>query len=178
MTRALLKRTGLENAPRWVTNTLDSRWFWHAVAYAGLGVVSVLLWVNYTRVAATQRKQSVEDSSKAAQILAQHVKTRAAAEAAFARCETARPLLIRINRFITGEREASRILVINSQALLLLSHGTAADHEIRKANLARLRKADAKVQAAPKLHVPTKQDCRDARNKLLIDGGLPPSKRP
>jgi hypothetical protein len=169
----------LDRAPRWVISVLDSSFLWHAIAYIGISVISVLLWVNYTRVAHTQTRVAVAaaaqaraDSARLAEAAGARARTRANAEASYQRCRQSIPVLRKFSDFVEGEKEANRIVVLNSEDILNLTPRDDPLRKVRESNLARLRVASARVQNAPAIPIPTIKACGEARDKILVDGGL------
>lgn len=78
-----------------------------------------------------------------------------------ARCMASRPVLQKFSTHVKGVNRVTKILVVNSAALLEQTPKSDPQHDVRKANLIRLIYAREDVKALPGLPVPTRAQCRN-----------------
>lgn len=129
---------------------------WMIVAYIGLAAMTLAGWNLSARIA--------QDEAQTARIQAvREAETRAAKDAAIARCLSSRPQLRRVSEFVGGVNDGFTILVLNSAAVLNQTPRSDPQYQIRKANLHRLIRAREKVLAIKAFPVPTVAQCKAQR---------------
>lgn len=139
--------------------TMDTFNFWVGIAYFGLVAVVVALYFLNQNTAANIRRTAADEATHAAEI-------RSSAESRYSECLNSIPVLVKINRFIEGERIVDGALVENSEANLAATPSGSALYATRVANLRRLRAAKAAAFEV-KFPVPTRAACAALRRRLL-----------
>jgi hypothetical protein len=119
---------------------------WIVLFIIGIGV---LIGYGWTTNARTIRDEAVRAAE-----------TRAAADAAVARCMTSRPQLQRVSRHVLGVNEFAAVLVENSARTLEATPRSDPQYAVRKTNLLRLIQARKKIKAVSGFHVPSVAECR------------------
>lgn len=85
--------------------------------------------------------------------------TRAAKDAAVARCLSSRPQLQRVSKHVRGVNEFAVTVVENSARVLDATPRSDPQYQVRRTNLISLIKAREKIKAVSGFHVPTVADC-------------------
>jgi hypothetical protein len=132
---------------------LDSWQFWVGVAYFGLALVVIALWVNYDRVSADQKRTAIITAERIADTQSQYVE-----------CVKSIPLLKRVNTFFDGEHLLGQTLIKNSIANHQATPPGTPLYRAQIANLERLRKSLSETTNVH-ISVPTKKQCNLLRLK-------------
>ncbi len=133
-----------------VTETAGGLGFWVAVAYFGLALVVVWLYVVNSR---TLRDQAIRIAE-----------AKAARVASVQRCLESRGPLTRVSYHVRGVNDLAAVLVKNSARILEETPRTDPQYEVVRANLLRLIRARAQIGAVKSFPVPTVGQCRSRDN--------------
>lgn len=134
--------------PDGVRRNMDNVWLWIVVAYIALAAVTIWLAVVNSNTAKT--------AAQNAQVIATQ---QAAAQASYNDCVRSIPYLRRISRHVAGVNELAALLVQNSQATIAATPPDDPLAQVRRRNLRRLARAQAKVASAKRVLVPTVAQC-------------------
>lgn len=137
---------------------IDTWQFWVGIAYFGLAAVTVALWVNYSRVSNDQRKTTIIEAAREADITAN-------ATGQYEACVKGIPLSVKINKFVHGVEVVHEVLYRNSLASHRAQDPNSPLYKTQTQNIRRLKAAFA---AARGIHFPvrTKAYCIALRNRL------------
>jgi hypothetical protein len=131
---------------------LDGWQFWVGVAYFGLAMVTVALWVSFAR-------ETRQAQARRADIIAN-------ADAQYTQCITSIPTLGRIDSFIDGVRGTNAVLLRNALASHAATPPGSELYRVQILNIARLR-ASVKSAEGVRFPIPTRAECSALRNRLI-----------
>lgn len=137
----------LARVPAKITTRLDDWRFWTGVAYFALAFLMVWLYVVNSR---TIREEATRRATELA-----------AMQAAYRQCLGSIPSLNKINTHLRGVNDLAETLTLNSLAVASTTPKGDPQYRTRRANLARLQAARAKIGAVAELPVPTRKQCRE-----------------
>lgn len=137
---------------------LDDWRFWMGIAYFGLVLVTVALWINYDRVSADTARTIKVEAARHADIVAN-------ADAQYTQCVESIPTLRHVNDFIVGVAGLEQALLKNNIAAHQATPPTTPLYAAQILNIARLRVA---IRSAKQVAftVPTKATCVALRDSL------------
>lgn len=131
---------------------LDTWQFWVGIAYLGLVVMTVALWVNYVRVSADQRRTAIVIAEREADIQAQYLQ-----------CVKNAPLVAKFDKFVQNVEIVHATLLKNSIESHRATPRSSALYRAQIRNIRRLRNAQIDVKGL-KIPIVTQKDCLAARN--------------
>lgn len=135
----------LDRVPDRVREHLDDWRPWMVLAIAG--IVFAITWLYFV------------NSRTVREVATRKATASATAAANYRQCVTSIPSLAKINTFLEGEGDLVDVLVQNSLANVQSTAPDDPQFETRRANLARLIAARAKIAAVAALPVPTPAEC-------------------
>lgn len=150
----------LGRVPDEVTRFLDNWKLWMGIAYVGLAIAVVWLFIlngDTTRTAAANAR---DEAVRIAEV-------QTSAETSYNQCVGSIPTLRKLSTYLEGQNEIAAVIVTNSAANLAITLKTDPMYATRKGNLERLRDAKAKVGAITSLPVPTVKDCKARKRAAL-----------
>lgn len=141
-----------------VSHKLDNWRFWMGVAYFGLVLVIVALWVDWARTNADVARTSRVVAERHADIVAN-------ADAQYQQCLSSIPTFRHVNRFVSGVELVEQALLTNAKAAHVATPPGSALYVAQAKNIVRLREA---IEAARQVafHVPVAGECRALRDRL------------
>ena len=140
-----------------VAALLDNWRFWNGIAFVGLALVIVALWVNFDRVSHDQARTALVVSERHADVIAN-------ADAQYEQCIKSIPALGRVNLFIRAVGSIDEVLLTNSKATHSVTP-MGATFKAQVKNIRRLRNAIVDVRGVS-FPVPTAKACRELRTRL------------
>lgn len=137
---------------------MDDWKFWMGLAYFGLALVVIALWINYDRVSADQARTTRIVAARHADVIAN-------ADAQYQQCVKSIPTLTHVNHFLRGVQEVERVLIINSHANHMATPPGSDLYRTQAKNLLRLEDAIRSTHGVD-FTVPTKPKCLALKQRL------------
>jgi hypothetical protein len=142
-----------------VRRRMDTWAFWVGIAYFGLALVVLSLFFVNQKTSRNIRRTAADEAAHTAEIVA-NARTR------YTSCISSIPELAKINRFIHGVQDLHRAQEDAAKAILDNTGPADPLYRIRVKNYWRFKHA-ADAVAGVNFRVPTRETCRQLRDRLL-----------
>jgi hypothetical protein len=161
MTVALMT-AATEKIERRTRLAMSTTAFWLIVAYFILAAVTFGLFVALHDSSKAQARTARDEAVHQAEITS-------AARAAVSQCLASRPVLFRINGFLTAEKDIAETLVANSLRTVRQTPMSSAMYDLRVSNYLRLRSRLQAIESV-RFPVPTVAACKSRGSRVLHSG--------
>jgi dTDP-4-amino-4,6-dideoxygalactose transaminase len=149
----------VKKAERSMRGLLSEWHFWMVIAYIGLAMLVVALFVVNARTARANARVAKEAAIHQAETSASAKATALGKRLKVSQCIAGRPQLAKIDRFTDGVSELAHILYENTSEVLAATVPTDSQYQVRLQNTRRIARTVPAVSGIH-FHVPTIAECR------------------